>query len=146
MNDGATWFLIADGSRARVFERQRPGAEIHELETLSVRAPTMRAPRDRPPRVHDRMGPGRHAVTGRTSPRIMAENLFLQSVAKQLNERATHGAFTHLVVCAPPHAMGVLRDAMSDAARRLLKCELVKDYAHEQAGEIVAHLESALRK
>ena len=63
-----TWIVVADGAIARLFENTGPGKGIQPLgdgEMRGERAATRDLGTERPGRVHDRMGPGRHAMAPR---------------------------------------------------------------------------------
>lgn len=141
MNAGPTWIVVADASRARFFERRALNAQMAELGDLAMSAPPLEAPRDRPPRVHDRQGPTRHSVEPRASPRTAAANHFLHTVAERINRAAGDGAFTQLVLCAPPRALGAIRDGLADAAKRSVVAAIDKDLTRESAKTLQQHLD-----
>lgn len=142
---GNTWIVVADGGVARFFERARPGANIVEREDLALRIEEAEPPRDRPMRVHDRMGPARHAAESRQSPRVAAEAKFLKQVGDFINSGAENGAFEALVLCAPPRPLGSLREALSKHARDKTKAELNKDLTHVPAHEMNSRLHDLLQ-
>src|SRR5690242_5668962 len=71
-----TWIAVLDSTRMRIFERAHAHADLNELTHLAMTAPPPHAPRRRLGRVHDRFGPGRHAVEPRTAPGEAAEARF----------------------------------------------------------------------
>lgn len=144
--DGCTWIVVADGGHARILEERRRGATLTEANKFEHSQSDVAVPRDRPARVHERNGDVRHAVTGRTSPHEEGERRFLSSVAAQLEDGAARHAFDHLILLAPPRALGVLRAALSDKLTRLVVAEAPLDFAHEAIPEImvcVRHLRQA---
>lgn len=136
-----TWIVVADGAGARVFE------EHHRLGRLTERADlTMQSHEDRhraqghAATVVDRSGFGRHA-SATVDPAARAEQRFLTRLAAQLDAAALAKDFEHLVIIAPPHALGVLRGALSAAtARRIEVCD-----PHERRGEDAGALQARLR-
>jgi len=110
---GTTWIVAADAERARIFaEPLRAGAlrELPDLE-MSITAAEKGAGRGQRATVHSRTGVARHGA-GDRSPQHEAERRFLQRIADRLAERARLGEFDRLVLMAPPHALGVLRQVL----------------------------------
>lgn len=143
MNPGPTWIVVADGAHARLFEQVRPGAGVIERESFARRAEPAAQSRDRLPRMHDRTGPGRHAIEPRQTPHEAAERAFLDDVGKEIASYALARAFTRLVLCAPPKAMGELRQKLP----RKLRTEsgtVLKDIVDLPQAEIIALLQAEL--
>lgn len=142
MTKGSTWIVLADAGRARFFERLKPKATMTELEALDMDAPPVEQPGDRAPRVHDRQGDARHAIAPRQTPREAAADHFLHAVAARINKAAAEGVFARLVICAPPRALGILRDGLADNAKRCVVAAIDKDLMHEPVKALQAHLDS----
>lgn len=143
MSPGPTWIVVADGAHARLFEQLRPGAAVVEREPFARRAAPTAQSRDRLPRMHDRTGPGRHAIEPRQTPHEAAERAFLDDVSKEISRYALARAFTRLVLCAPPKTMGELRQKLP----RKLRTEtgaVLKDIVDRSQVEIIALLQAEL--
>jgi len=143
MNAGPTWIVVADGACARLFERLRPGAALVERESFARRAAPAATSRDRLPRTHDRTGPARHAIEPRQTPHEAAERAFLSDVAEEIARYALARAFSRLILCAPPKAMGELRRKLP----RKLRTEtgaVLKDIVNQPQAEIIAMLQTEL--
>lgn len=138
------WVVTVDSRTLRVFEQTSPSAAATELQQYALHAEPMPASRERAPRVHDRMGPARHAIEKRTTPRTAAENKFLERVIDQLGQWSEQGAFDQFILCAPPRAAGVLKARLTDPLTKRLRALVVKDLTHETAAEITARLEVGL--
>lgn len=113
---GTTWIVAADARRARIFvEPLRAGAlrELPDLE-MTITAAERAAGRGQRATVHSRAGVARHGA-GDRPPQHEAERRFLRRVADRLAEGATQGECDRLVLMAPPHALGVLRQALPHA-------------------------------
>jgi protein required for attachment to host cells len=130
-------FLVvtADAGAARWFECARLGGPLRQIGEKTK--PASPAERDRPFRVHDRFGAGRHAVESRRSPRGAAEEHFLGEVA----ETIALEKFDALVLCAPPKALGILRQRLPKAATERIVLASAKDYLHETPPELALRLE-----
>src|SRR5215470_3294630 len=111
MESGRTWILLADGRRARLLVEQHRGGELLEPSdwVMKISEDELYDLQDRPPRAFDRVGPGRHAMDRGFDPHEDEERKFLHRVASRLAEAARTGQFHHLVLAAPPRALGALR-------------------------------------
>lgn len=129
---GVTWIVTADAHEARFFvERVRLG-EVKELEGHRMRATDaeLAGGHRHKATVHDRHGEGRHGA-GERDMDHEAERRFLKRVATKLSLEAAAGSFDRLVLMAPPHALGALRQALSPAVTARLD---VSD-DHERVGD-----------
>jgi protein required for attachment to host cells len=127
--------VAADAGAARWFECTRLGAPLRQVGE-KTKAPDP-AERDRPFRVHDRFGAARHAVEPRRSPRRAAEERFLGEVAQAV----AHEQFDALVLCAPPRALGVLRDRLPEAVRDRVILTSAKDCLRDTPSDLAMRLE-----
>jgi protein required for attachment to host cells len=133
--------VTSDAGSARFFECARVGGPLVEdlSKPMHAEPPT---PRSKPPRVHDRMGPGRHIIEARRTPRAAAEADFLKRVADRINAEIEN--FDALILCAPPRPLGALRAGLSDVAHERMSAEVAKDYLHETAADLSAKLQNAI--
>lgn len=146
LEDGQTWFLVADGRKARVLSEQRRGATLQELGdwSMSISEEDTYDPQDRPPRSHASVGTARHAVD-KGSLHEKEEINFLKRLADRVGDAAKHNAFDHLVIAAPPRALGELRSLLPDAVQSRIRAELHKDIVSEDAPKLRERLTELLR-
>lgn len=109
MKKPVTWVVIADGSRAKIFEAASQGKILQKSELSTPHPPSRDLTSDRPGRTFDSVGEGRHAKVPPTDPHEKAEADFLRSLAKQLEDAQQKKEFDKLVVIAAPRALGTLR-------------------------------------
>lgn len=147
LQEGSVWFLVADGRRARVLIEQRRGAILSEPAdwAMEIGPDDLYDPQDRPPRVHDRQGPARHAMDKRNLHEAAEEN-FLKRVAFRLAEAEKQGAFDHLAIAAPPRALGLLRGCLPHPVLQRLRADLSKDVVDEAAPALRERLQDLLRR
>src|SRR5262245_42774493 len=112
LQNGPAWFLVADGRRARLLTEARRGAALEEAWSIEISADAMYDPRDRPPRGFDRVGSGRHAMDKGRNLHEAEEEKFLKRVADRVGDGEKHKQFVHLVIAAPPRALGLLRSLL----------------------------------
>ncbi|WP_395645046.1 host attachment protein [Terricaulis sp.] len=147
LQDGRTWFLIADGRRARMLVEQRRGAELEEPAgwPLEIGEEDLYDPQDRPPRSFDRAGAGRHAMDGGRNLHEAEEEKFLKRVADRLADAEKKQAFDHLVIAAPPRALGSLREMVSASVRARIVADTAKDLLDEPSPKLRERLRELLR-
>lgn len=147
LQDGTAWMLVADGRRARPLVEQRRGASLEEPAdwAMQIDEEDLYDPQDRAPRSFDRVGAGRHAMDGGRSLHEAEEEKFLKRLADRIGEAEKHNAFDHLVIAAPPRALGLLRNMLSPAAKARIRADLSKDVLSEPATKLRERLTELLR-
>lgn len=137
------WVIVADASRARIFETRALGRGLHELEDLAN--PAGRAHRsdllaDAGGRTYSSSG----ARSGTSEPRSDPVEHEVEVFAKRLADRIEQGRverrFERLVFVAPPRFLGLLRDKCCRETGKLVEFELAKDLSRLDAATIDEHL------
>lgn len=139
------WFVIADGSRARIVARQAEGTSygvVAEFEAPPARRPSRDIVSDRPGRAQESASPARHAVEPRQDPHRAAKENFLRELAGALGSANEQGAFDQLVLYADPHSLAVLLQELNAATRAKVAGEFPKDLTKLPLSELDRHLES----
>jgi protein required for attachment to host cells len=135
------WVLACDGAKALIFQNDGD-AELPNLslvEQLSQDQPlTHSLGADRPGRVYQSQGKARSAVE-QTDWHAQNEAGFLTKVAQRIDHAAQAHSLKHLVIAAPPRALGVLRQKMTPRANALVMEEVHKDLAQLTTKEIERH-------
>ncbi len=118
-----TWFLVADGTKARVFESEGPKTSwecVEEWRDDDARAPARELGADRPVRGR-KIGSGQNYAIETPSEHDKAEAAFIRQCADFINASARKGAFDQLALAAPPRALGEFRKRLSaDAAGKYI--------------------------
>jgi len=125
-----TWFVLADGSRARFVTRDPQGqayAIVEEHESPEAHMPTHELVSDRPGRVRESANAAHHGIEPRHDAHRAQKDSFVQQVASRLNAAAAAGAFDELVLYVAPRALAPLKAALDDATRGKIKGEFPKD-------------------
>ena len=126
----STWILVASRTGATIFASQGPHAAIdiaEQLENPRGRMQSSELEEDRPGRSFDRAGHGRHALSSEESARDRVEHDFALQLAELLDRRRCEGVFDQLIMIAGPKLLGMLREAINEPTRRLVKVELNKE-------------------
>lgn len=145
MKPTRTWILIADGSRARVFESHGPRSKLTPVEDMAFAKelpPNRELQTDRPGRSQESAIPTRHAIESRTDPHRELKRQLAQEVADRLEDCFRKGRFDRLAVVAAPVVLGDMRAALSDQLKTVITAELAKDLVQVPLPDLPAHLEA----
>lgn len=142
--DSVTWIVTADAVEARVFAERSWAGELRELPELRMTATEAErsAGRRQSVTVHQRTGMGRHGA-GERSPEHEAERRFLNRVAARLMLSAGRGEFDRLVLMAPPHALGALKQALPPAVAARVDATDPHERKQDDAETLRRHLRDA---
>lgn len=69
---------------------------------------------------------------------------FAAELVERLGAGRMTGAFQHLILVAPPHFLGLLRESLDAPTSAMVRATLDKDYSQEVVPELVEHLAKAL--
>lgn len=142
-----TRVIVADGGKALVFhnagDSQSPNLKL-ERSYSEDNPPTREQGSDKPGRMNDSSGNRSSVET--TDWHDVAEDRFLQRLADDMAVDLRADAYEHLIVVAPPIALGILRKAMSDAVLATVRHELGKDLTKHTVEDIELALAKALHQ
>ena len=139
-----TLILVCDGSKGLLFENVGDDLNLN-LKLVSERVephpPTRELGDDRPVRVVDAMD-GSRSGTDETDWHAEAEAAFLHVAAEELDRFVRDQKAAHVVIVAPPKALGILREAIAAPTRAAVSAELAKDLVKTPTLEIERHMAS----
>lgn len=147
MATGKTWIVVADAARAKIYCQPRAGAALEaalDHDFVGDRNKPSSTGDERPGRVHERHGTGRHGMEPTSDPRELAQREFAQDLAAELSRADDDGALDHLVLVAPPKMLGDLRSSLDGRLRDKVIGELDKDLAKLKIHELPGHLSDIL--
>ena len=143
----AIWILAADRARARIFTVESSRGPLLETEDLVHPEARLRAQgltSDAPGRTYDGGRQGGHSVGHEDDPERVEAQRFAKEVCDALASARKAGRFEKLYVVAAPTFLGLLRECLDSATRRLVAKELDKNLAAHAPEEIRAHLPERL--
>jgi protein required for attachment to host cells len=146
MKKPVTWFLIADGARARIVTRSDPDSRyevIYAEDSSTMHARARDLVSDRPGRTQESAYSGRHALEPRHDVRRAEESKFVKDVAAHINSESARNRFDRLVIYAAPQCLSVLRAALDPGAMKKLHGEYAKDLTKVPVEELPAHFGAA---
>jgi protein required for attachment to host cells len=134
------WIIVCDGSKALLNEGDEMLAkfvtrEVHEQKE----EPSRDLGTDKPGRVRE-MATGVHSAVAPTDFHDQEETTFLRRLSARLDALVKSTQAHHLVIVAPPRALGVLRKSYSSALRQAIRAEVDHDLIHLPVGEIEQRL------
>jgi protein required for attachment to host cells len=139
------WVVVCDGAKALVLENagdmQDPNLKTREVYEQKDKA-THELGTDKPGRAVNSVGNTRSAVE-QTDWHDRNEQAFLEDLVKKLDRELSAGLFKSLIVCAPPRALGVLRQAYTPALKQAVRQEVDKDFVKVPVHEIEKRLTAA---
>lgn len=109
-----TWTIVADASRARIFETSGMRDQFKEVRTLvhpASRLKTSELVTDQAGRLSK--GPGHAAMEARTSAHDVQANEFAAIVADEMDKALEHRQCSAFVLVVPPRFLGRLRSVIS---------------------------------
>ena len=111
-----TWVVVADGSRARIFETLGLKLDLREIEDLV------------------------NVVPGRQTLSEKDREKFARTVADYIEQGRLHQRYERLRLAVEPKFLGMLRERLSEKTRRMFFEEINEDLSALDAREIQAHL------
>lgn len=143
-----TWVVVADSTRARIFNAESSSAALCEQEELvspEGRLHDRDITADLPGRSFDsNKAGGRHALEPTTDPKHELSLEFARTIARHLDAARVKHNFEQLVIVAAPSFLGLLRDQLSATCRKIVAFELNKNLVQQTAEEIRGHLPKLL--
>jgi protein required for attachment to host cells len=142
MKHPRTWYVVADGGRARVLQKRegRDGFDIQlELVSTEIHSSTRDLGAERPGRGHESANAAHHAVEPREDLHRAEKLQFVDEVAEALNQANARGAFDRLILVAPARALSELRDALDAETGRKVVGELQKDLTKAPVADLAQH-------
>lgn len=125
-----TFIVVGDSAGARIFLTASRFGDWTEVATLSNPEAALQDRQrgtDRPGRVFDRFGKGRHAMAPGETGRQHEIRRFAHQVAQYLNRARADGSYQHLVLIAEPTFLGCLRKELSATVSKSVSCEMPLD-------------------
>jgi len=135
----ATWILVADRARARVFSGEWPGLEefreIRDFAHPEGAAHKRDVASDGPGRCYESRGP-RHAVEPPTDFKHRTATEFAREIVRELQAGKDENAYGRVEIIAPALLLGVLRNQLPGPLSRMVVADLDEDLTLAAADSI----------
>ena len=141
-SDPDAWIIVCDGTKAVILEnrgtRSRPHLYVRQVHKQDDPR-TSEQGTDRPGRFFGSTEQARSAAE-QTDWHDQAEHKFLRDLARELHAAVASGTIKHLVLVAPPRALGMLRKYWPATHRDAIRAEIAHDYTKLPVGELERRL------
>ena len=138
-----TWILSANRSSASLFESDWPGTLMRRLQDIphpQGRMQNKDIDTDKPGRVFDSIGQGRHSTSPKQEPTEHIAQQFALNLAEILNRgRLTH-AYDKLILVAEPKFLGILRAALDKNTAGLITQSVNKELVDVKEKDLAEYL------
>jgi protein required for attachment to host cells len=129
MSNGTTWYVVADGGKARILT-----FDDGKMKTLEHFDNSGHGDTD-----EDSSAGTSQLKAPKSDPHDQAKIHFAKQVAAKLNEAVRTGKVNEIALAAPAHVLHEIREALDKAAIAKLGKTLSKDYANTPDSELAAH-------
>ena len=139
----ATCVVVAESSRARVFEMINPHTPLKELADMvhpQSRIHEQKLTSDRPGRTFDRHGQGHHAMEQEVGAKAQEVIVFAHQVAEYLRTNCGKKAYEKIIIIAAPEFLGQLRKKLDVETKERVVREIDKNIVQQDEAEIRKHL------
>lgn len=136
------WVLVAESSRAKIYEAYSSQGELREVDDLvhsESRLHEHNVTSDLPGRTAGQNA-SQHALEEPTSYKEHEAELFAKTIDGKLNAARVSGKFDKLIIAAAPHFLGLLRKNMNANTAKLISAEINKNLVDFDVSEIRGHL------
>ncbi len=129
MSNGTTWYVVADGGKARILTMDDGRMKAVQSFDNSGHGDTDEDP-----------SAGTSQLKApKSDPHDQAKAHFAKTVAAKLNEAVRTGKVDEIVLAAPAHVLHDVREALDKAATAKLGKTLSKDLANTPDIELASH-------
>lgn len=150
----ATWIVLADSSRARIFladkdlEQARLIRELdHPESRIKPSDLTTGARGSTGPRQHGRGAGHRGHLKGHrptTDPQTNAHQVeiekFAREIAQELEHARVQGAYEELIIAAPPQFLGLVRQALKVDVERIVRARIPKNLVRLEERDVAERI------
>ena len=137
------WLVVADQTRARIFEVDRSQNELSEIEHLvnpDARLHERDLVSDDKGRAYDSFGTGRHAMENRVSAKHQNVVDFVGRINEKLLLELNARKYNKLYLMAAPELLGILRDKLDPHIQKVVAAEIHKSMTRHSISDIAQHL------
>ena len=138
-----TWILSANRSSASLLESDWPGKSMRRIQDIphpQGRMQNQDIDTDKPSRVFDSFGEGRHSTSPKQEPTEHIAQQFALELAEMLNKGRLTNAYDKLVLISEPKFLGVLRAALDKNTASLVIQTVNKELLDVKEDELSEYL------
>lgn len=129
-----TWVVVAESSRAKIFELEKLNSPLKELQGLA----------HTPSRMHKQnlaSGlPNRYKLTSQSNIKDNESNVFAKTIGSHLESARNKGKFSRLIIMSPPGFLGKLRKHIGSETNKRVISEVTKNLVRHSTSDIQSHI------
>ncbi len=129
MNKGDTWYVVADGGKARILT-----GDSSTLRTLQQFDASGHGDTD-----DDASAGSSQLKAPKSDPHDQSKAHFAKQIAARLNEAVRTGGVGEIMLAAPAHVLHDIREALDKAASAKLGKSLSKDLTNTPDHDLASH-------
>jgi protein required for attachment to host cells len=136
-----TYLIVADSSHADIYQIDATFQSlqlVQKQEHSASRQTRQELDSDRPGRTAS-AGRGFHGLGGDQNTHQHESDEFARQLGHYLHQEHLAGKFQHLLLAAPPHFLGSVRQHLSSDCQKVLGKTVNKNLSRLSAAEILAH-------
>lgn len=139
-----TWIIAAESSHARFFSvpsKKEPLQELPDMLNPAGKTHESELTSDLPGRTVTGGPSGiKHAMETHNNPKEQATIGFAKQIADKIDTARARGELEQIILVSPPKFLGLLRDNLSDQAKKMVIQSLDKNLVNQNEADIRKHL------
>lgn len=138
-----TWVVVAESSRAKIFELNKKNTPMKELQDLVHPASQLHEQKttsDLPGNSRVSYGHGSHKMSTQNSVKQHESAVFAKTISQYIEKARNKGQFQKLILMSPPAFLGQLRKQLSGETFKRIVSEIDKNLVKHKTRDIQAHL------
>ena len=129
MNKGDTWYVVADGGKARILTGDSSALRTLQQFDASGHGDTS----------DDASAASNQLKAPKSDPHDQSKASFAKQVAARLNEAVRTGGVDEIILAAPAHVLHDIRQALDKAASAKLGKSISKDLTNTPEHDLASH-------
>lgn len=138
-----TWVVVAESSRAKIFELNKKNTPLKELQDFIHPASKLHEQKissDLSGSSRVSYGHGSHKMNSQTSIKKHEIKAFAKTISEYIEKARNKGKFQKLILMSPPSFLGQLRKQLSSETFKRIVSEIDKNLVKHKTCDIQAHL------
>lgn len=137
-----TWVLVADGTRARIFEKNFKSLNnVMGQDFVADNLQDSEIYMDKPGRSYESKSFARHAYQPRTDWHEYQKQLFAKEICTILEKASANAEFDELIIISPPKMLGDIRGYLGKQILPKITAEIPKDISKLSEHDLMNYLE-----
>ncbi|MCS7205913.1 MAG: host attachment protein [Leptospiraceae bacterium] len=136
MNLTRKWIVVADQSKARIFEYQGPGKPFKLIKKFEHPEGRMKIYSNDGGESFDRAGYGRHKTEPVEDPKEVENKRFASEISEYLKQSKLDNKYDYIYIASGPSFLGYLKEKLDSNVSRNVQAWISKNLANIEDREI----------